>query len=92
MTGATPAASVRLPARLDLNAAAPLAEQLRGLRGRAVAVDASKVERLGGLCLQVLLSARAAWAADHTAFEVANPSAAFQADLALFGAVDGAGR
>ena len=86
MTGANPAAAVRLPARLDLNAAGPLAEQLSRLRRRAVVIDASEVERLGGLCLQVLLSARAAWAADGAAFEVGNRSPAFQEDLVLFGA------
>jgi len=51
-------AEYRLPPVLDLNQAAPLKTDLLSLRGRPVVVDAADVERLGGLCLQVLLSAR----------------------------------
>ncbi len=91
MPAANPAAAVRLPARLDLNAAAPLAEQLCALRRRNVVIDASQVERLGGLCLQVLLSARAVWTADGAVFEVSDPSSAFREDLVLFGAHELAG-
>jgi chemotaxis protein CheX len=76
----------RLAPILDLNAAAPLAAELVALRGAAVSLDASAVTRLGGLCLQVLLSAQSAWAADRQPFHIADPSAAFSEALALFGA------
>ncbi|MDB5441262.1 MAG: cheX protein [Caulobacteraceae bacterium] len=71
---------------LDLNAAGPLAAQLIGLRGASVTLDASQVQRLGGLCLQVLLSARATWAADGQMFQVIDRSLAFDEALSLFGA------
>ena len=78
--------TLQLPATLGLNEAVPLCESLRGLRGQAVMLDASRVEHLGGLCLQVLLSARKTWAADDVPMAIANSSSAFTDALALFGA------
>jgi chemotaxis protein CheX len=75
-----------LPEVLDLTAAGPLAADLLGLRGAAMTLDASQVKRLGGLCLQVLLAAQAAWDADGQTFRVAARSPAFDEALALFGA------
>jgi chemotaxis protein CheX len=75
-----------LPATLDLTAAAPLARELAAHRGQPLLIDASGVRRLGGLCLQVLLSARASWDADRLAFGVIDPSADFSAALGVFGA------
>ena len=43
-----------LPSILDSKAALPLVEHLLPLRGSDLLLDASKVERLGGQCLQVL--------------------------------------
>ncbi len=77
---------VRLPAVLDLNAAAPLKAELLALRGGAVELDASEVRRLGGLCLQVLLAARATWAADGSELRFAAASDSFQDAWTLFGA------
>ena len=51
-------------------------------------VAASGVRRLGGQCLQVLLSAQATWAADGHAFDVVEPSPEFTESLALMGAAD----
>lgn len=82
------AAAFNLPAVLDLNAAAPLARDLADLRGRAVVLDGSAVQRLGGQCLQVLLSAKATWAADGQDFSLAEPSPELSAALALAGAPD----
>jgi len=70
---------------LDLNAAEPLRQSLMLLRGRAVTLDASRVTRLGGLCLQVLLAARAAWAEEGRAFALGSVSAEFADQMALFG-------
>jgi len=75
-----------LPEIMDIKAAAPLAAELRGLRGSPAALDASHVQHLGGLCLQVLLAARRSWAADNVAIEIVNPSKAFKDALALSGA------
>lgn len=68
---------MQLPQMLDLSAAAPLQQTLLAARGSPIVIDASQVERLGALCLQVLLAAKATWRADGHAFAIAAPSAAF---------------
>ena len=75
-----------LPAFMDLRAAGTLARDLLALRGRPISLDASAVERLGGLGLQVLLSARLTWQADRNSFALVEASEAFLADCALMGA------
>lgn len=68
---------MQLASILDLAAAKPLWTELSARRAQPLEVDASSVERLGGLCLQVLIAARRAWQADGVAFAIANPSQAF---------------
>ena len=75
-----------LPEVLDLRAAGPLMQRILGFEGRPLTLDASAVERIGGLCLQVLLSARLSWAVDRLPLTVMNPSQAFVDSLELFGA------
>jgi chemotaxis protein CheX len=77
---------MRLPQILDLGAAAPLREALLAARGNALEIDASGVERLGGLCLQVLVSAQRTWSADGAVFRVINASAAFSEAARLMAA------
>jgi chemotaxis protein CheX len=80
-------AAVVLPAVLDIRAAAPLQAEILASRGQPLTLDASAVERLGGLCLQVLLSARATWAADGQALTVTTGDAtAFSDQWTAFGA------
>lgn len=71
---------------LEMTAAGPLHKELLGRRGRPVTLDASQVRRIGGQCLQVLLSAQATWAADGAAFQIVDPSPEFSDGLALMGA------
>jgi chemotaxis protein CheX len=71
---------------LDMRAAGPLLEAVRSRRGAPLALDGSQVERLGGQCLQVILAAHAAWAADGHGFEICNPSTALKEGWALMGA------
>ncbi len=78
-------ATVSLIQILDLQAAEPLRAELISLRGRPLEIDASQVNRLGGLCLQVLMSARKIWAEDGVALTVNQPSSAFSDQLAAFG-------
>ena len=87
---ALPAAApaLRLAELLDLRAAGPLAAELLALCGYDVAIDASHVHKLGGQCLQVLLSARAGWLGDGMRFRVVAPSQGFTECLALLGATD----
>jgi chemotaxis protein CheX len=78
--------SLTLGPVLDLRAAAPLRAALLERRGEAMDIDASAVERLGGLCLQVLLSARRAWAEDGLPFAISSHSDSFREAMRLFGA------
>ena len=77
---------ISLASVLDMNAAEPLKAELLAKRGQAVTVDASGVERLGGLCLQVLLSARKSWAADGVDLMITPKSTSFAEQWAAFGA------
>jgi chemotaxis protein CheX len=79
---------VRLPAILDLGAAAPLRAALMAGRGAPLEIDGGDVDRLGGLCLQVLLSAKATWSADGYELKVINPSAPMREALRLMAAPD----
>jgi chemotaxis protein CheX len=71
---------------LDLKAAAPLQAALLARRGQAVEIDGSAVQRLGGLCLQVLLSAHRTWLEDGGALIFGARSEAFDEALRQFGA------
>lgn len=82
----TTPAQVILPAVLDLQYAEPLRAELLGLRGQSVTIDGSAVERLGGLCLQVLISAQQSWAADGQMLSIAPTSEAFADQWKMFGA------
>lgn len=81
-----PAAVITLPAILDIRAAEPLKSDLMLYRGHAVTLDASSVERLGGLCLQILLSAVKTWKADGQALIFLNVSQALTEQWLGFGA------
>jgi chemotaxis protein CheX len=56
------------------------------LRGQPLDIDASQVERLGGLCLQVLISARNTWQGDGRSAVISQASAAFDDAWAMFAA------
>ena len=79
-------AEIALTDVLDLTEARPLADALLRARGRPLVLDASGVERLGALCLQVLIAARRTWEADAAPFSVVRPSAAFAEHCARLGA------
>ena len=72
---------------LDVTAAAPLHRDLLARRGQPVSLDGSNVRRIGGQCLQVLLSAQATWAADGQAFEIVDATPEFTDGLALLGSL-----
>jgi len=71
---------------LDLGAAERLHARLMEVRGQPLDIDASQVERLGGLCLQVLVSARETWIADGQTAVIGQSSTAFEDAWALFAA------
>ena len=70
---------------LDMTAAAPLCRDLLAHRGQPVRLDGSQVRRIGGQCLQVLLSAQTTWAGDDLAFEIIDPTDEFTDGLTLLG-------
>lgn len=78
---------LELPAVLDLVAAHGVLEAITARRGQVLTVDAGAVQRLGAQCLQILLAARAAWAADGVELRLENPSPEFSAALELMGVV-----
>jgi chemotaxis protein CheX len=86
MTDAPKIMVLTLPEVMDLKAATPLAQRLIDFQGRPLMLDASRVKHLGGLCLQVLLSARLSWSVDRLALSIKDPSTAFSEALELFGA------
>ena len=71
---------------LDLRAASGLHEQIVAARGTPLRIDASQVERLGGLCAQVLLAAQSAWHAEGFDFSIDGASDAFNDAARLLGA------
>jgi chemotaxis protein CheX len=66
--------ALALPQVLDLSAAMPLRALLIVHRGADLDLDAACVERLGGLCLQVLLAAHRTWEADGMTLRLLNLS------------------
>ena len=80
------AAKLQLEPVLDLGAAERLHARLVELRGQPLEIDASQVERLGGLCLQVLISARNTWHADGQSAVIGQASTTFEDAWAMFAA------
>ncbi|WP_426958717.1 STAS domain-containing protein [Muricoccus radiodurans] len=78
--------SIILSPVLDLRAAGPLAAAMLAWRGDDLSLDASRVERVGGQCLQVILAARNQWAAEGRSFRVLGASDAFKEAADLMGA------
>lgn len=78
-------ATLVLCPRLDLTAARGLAADLRARRDGPLILDASGVEMLGGLCLQLLLAARQSWARAGLTLTLGPRSADFDRALSQFG-------
>jgi len=76
---------LELEARLDLRAAAPLAGAIIARRGDDLALDASHVEHLGALALQVIRAAARTWAADGHVLTLEGASVALADQLSLMG-------
>ncbi|MET0183543.1 MAG: STAS domain-containing protein [Caulobacterales bacterium] len=76
-----------LPETLDLRAASALKAALAERRGSDLTLNAADVQRLGGLCLQILLAADAAWRRDGFKLTIEAPSEAFTENASLMAAV-----
>ncbi|MFT3722242.1 MAG: STAS domain-containing protein [Hyphomonadaceae bacterium] len=79
-------ATIELSSTLDLKAAGPLKADIQSHAGGELELDASRVERLGGLCLQVIVAAAATWRAANQNFRLINVGEAFRKDARLLGA------
>lgn len=82
----SPAARISLAPVLNSAAAAGLASDFLSVRGQPIQVDAGDVSRIGGLCLQVLLSAGKTWASDNVPFTLTRVSQALRDQASLLGA------
>lgn len=76
---------IALEPKLASTAAPDLYKQLTEHRQDTIVLDASKVEQIGVLCMQILASAAKTWQAEDTGFEVIDPSAAFLESVQLAG-------
>jgi chemotaxis protein CheX len=81
----TTQSTLKLAPVLDLNEASALHGKLMDLRGSALSVDASAVERVGVQCVQVLMAGVKAWEEDGKSFTFATASDAFGKTLQLIG-------
>ncbi|MDO6962537.1 STAS domain-containing protein [Rhizobium alvei] len=70
---------------LDLNEATALQTKLMALKGSDVTIDASAVERVGALCVQVLMSAAKTWEEEKKNFTIENVSDAMSKTMQLIG-------
>jgi len=83
---AAAASSLTLPAKLDADTAHRLKASLLERQGQSLSIDASDVQQMGTLCLQVLLAAKKSWRNEGHDFVMKNPSPAFRDSVALLGA------
>ena len=77
--------TLSLAAVLDLNEASALRGKLVSMRGSNLKIDASGVERMGTLCVQVLMAAAKTWDEDKLSFTFSKVSDAFQKTMQLIG-------
>ncbi|MGV2102664.1 MULTISPECIES: STAS domain-containing protein [unclassified Rhizobium] len=77
--------TLNLAAVLDLNEATALRDKLLSMRGSDIVIDASGVERVGGLCAQVLMAAEKTWDQDKQSFKFSKVSDAFEKTMQLVG-------
>lgn len=74
-----------LAAKLDTSAAAELRASLQAVEHDDVVLDASSVEMIGGMCLEVLLTAAAHWKTAGHKIAIQDVSPQMSEDLAWFG-------
>lgn len=82
---ASAAKTLSLDNVLDLNAAGGLHANLMALRGSDLVIDASAVERVGALCLQVLMSAAKTWEEEKLSLTFSKMSDALTKTMQLTG-------
>ena len=82
---ASAAKTLSLDNVLDLNAAGSLHSQLMAERGSDLSIDGSAVERVGALCIQVLMSAATTWEEEKYSLTFSQMSDALMKTMQLAG-------
>lgn len=78
-------AHLTLPSRLDSSSTPDLLACLRPQIGQPLVLDASGVEVIGALAIEVLVAAGRQWLSDGLTLQVVTPSPAFVATCATLG-------
>ncbi len=78
-------ASIVLDPVLDIRAAVPLHRELMDRRGAPLRIDGRNVERIGGQCAAILLSAARSWAGDGMSLVLDEPSESLCDGLRVLG-------
>lgn len=76
--------TLSLPQKLDFAYAPEFLGHLRALRGQSLILEGGNVKVLGGLCAQILLSARHHWHTDGNSLRV-DVSVAMKDDMSRLG-------
>ncbi len=76
---------LQLTQDLDSSQVQSLLDQLAKKRGNPLQINASKVERLGAPCAQVLVAAARTWREEMQVLQIVQPSASFNEGLDLMG-------
>ena len=76
---------LQLAKDLDGTQIGPLLDQLAKKRGNPLTINASKVERLGAQCAQVLIAAAQTWRSEMQTLQIAQPSNDFVEGLEILG-------
>lgn len=78
---------LKLPQTVDIGVLDPLRENILAYRDTPVRIDASKVERIGSLGLQLLMSAAATWRQSNVSLRIDDPSDALVSAARTAGAL-----
>lgn len=79
---------VDLPERLDSNSAQDIYVQIDAHKDKNIELNGQQVTKIGGLCLQVLISAKDEWARNSLSFQFQSPSEALSEFLSKIGRDD----
>lgn len=69
---------LKLPQTLDVGAVRAVQKDLLARRGKAITIDASNVDRIGGLGAELLIAAKRQWLEDEAVLEITSIPAAME--------------
>ena len=80
--------TVDLPERLDSNSAQDIYVQIDAHKDKNIELNGAQVSKIGGLCLQVLITAKDEWARNSLNLQIQSPSDALSEFLSKIGRDD----